>query len=200
MGASNFYNKNASNIFAVLLNYEQPLTDDEGNELEETETVSPESWEYDDFKSNFTYEMKERFGNDFVKGGADDHDRNYHGTALGRVMIDKDYMGVTLEIELTAMLRSAYYEGANLDWELTFYVDGYEHDDLVGALEEWEYQASKDFNLGLVRANKNKVERWLSQTKDSMVERLETLFKEHSEHSLRVVGRFSNGETIYETA
>jgi hypothetical protein len=198
MATNNFYNKNASAIFAVLMNYEQPILDDDGNETDDTEHVSPESWEYDDLILELQSAMQTKFGRDYVKGGQDDRDRNFYGTAIGRYLLDKTYMGVTIEIELTAMIRSGYYEGANLDWDITLHVDGYSHDDVPDALAEWEYQAEKEYNAGLVKANLRHVKLWTEKTCEAMRDSLEEIFAEYSDVKLRKVGQFSNGEAVYE--
>jgi hypothetical protein len=200
MATNNFYNKNASNIFAVLMNYEQPILDDDGNETDETEWTSPDEWEYADLISELQYAMKNKFQKDFVSGGTDDNHRSFYGKAIGRYMTDKDYMGVTIEFELTAMIRSAYYEGANLDWELTYHVNGYSHDDIDEALSEWQYQAEKYYNAGLVKANLRHVESYMEAKKVQIVAELEQIFAEHCDTKLIKVGQFSNGEAVYKTA
>ena len=197
MATNNFYNKNASKIFAVLMNYEQPMLDNDGNETDDTEHVSPESWEYDDLILDLQSAIQTKFGRDYVKGGQDDRDRNFYGRAIGRVLVDRDCMGVTIEIELTAMVRSAYYEGANLDWELTIHVDSYSYDSVPEAIEEWEYQAEKYNNVGIVKANKKHVENWIARSSLELIEGIEEVFEEFSAIKLIKIGQFSNGEAVY---
>jgi hypothetical protein len=200
MGTSNFYNKNASKTFAVLMGYEQPIIDEDGNETDQTEWRSPDEWDYDDFISNIQSTLKESPYYWRPEIGNNSHNlRSFEGRILGSYIEGKTLLNVSLEVQITCILRSGYYEGANLDWEITYYIDGYEHDDIDNAIEEWEYQANKDFNIGLCRIHKAKAEEYLNQTRDKLIEHVEKVYTEAS-MPLRVVARFSNGETMYERA
>jgi hypothetical protein len=142
--------------------------------------------------------MKQRFGKDFVRGGQDDDHRNFYGSALGRYLLDKDYMGITIEIELTVLMRSGYYEGCNLDYNIDIHVDGHSHDDVDYAIDEWEYQANKWNNAGLVKANKSKAQVWLENTLHKMSGEIESMLAYHCGVELVKVAQFSNGEAVYE--
>ena len=59
MGTSNFYNVNARNVYAVLMNYERPVLDSEGEETDVMEDCAPDTWECDDFFSNLKENAEE---------------------------------------------------------------------------------------------------------------------------------------------
>jgi hypothetical protein len=204
MGTNNFHNENASKIFAVLMGREEHLLDDEGNETEETEYIYPDEWECDDLKSNVLYSLKAIAEKSktiyFWKSGNANFLQSFEGGILGSLNIDKDYLGITCQVEVTAVLRSGYYEGANLDWELTLYADGYESCEITDFLDEWEYQARKYNGIGLVSMNRDHVENWANQALTNLTEEVEKVFEEFTEIKLKKVGQFSNGTAVYERA
>jgi hypothetical protein len=200
MGTSNFYNKNASRVFAVLMDYEQPIIDEDGNETDETGYISPDQWEYDDFISDIKSILNNCPMFFRADEGNNSHNlRSFEGRVLGSYIEDRTLLNVSLEVQITCILRSGYYEGANLDWEITYYIDGYEHDEIGNAVEEWEYQANKEFNQGLCKIHKSNAEASLTQLTDKLIEHVENIYTEAS-MPLKVVARFSNGETMYERA
>ena len=196
MATGNFFNKNASKVFAIACATEVDTLDEHGNET--TEYRQPDEFEYAEEIEFIKDEIKRH--PKWNDEGSDDYSRNFHRTALGVLIADKSYLDVTIEIGITAFARSGYYEGANLDWELEFFVDGYEHSDIDGAVEEWEFQVEEDNNAGLISIHKTNVENWMNNTVDNLIEELEAIFENVSQHKLRVAARFSNGEVMYETA
>jgi hypothetical protein len=150
MATSNFHNVNATNIFAVQLEDE---------------------WAYDDLVDNLESEFNTH--KDFSDYGKTDPNelRSFPSKSLGSfsnsVTIDDD----EVEIYVTPVIRSGYYEGCNLDWHVSLYVNGYQDD---------EY--ADDANV--------------LRISNDYIEFIEDIFEQYSQ-PLGVTARFSNGETIY---
>ena len=150
MATSNFHNVNATHIFAVQLEDE---------------------WAYDDLVDNLHYEFKNH--KDYWEAGkADQHElRSFPSRTLGSfsngIQIGED----EVEVYVTPVIRSGYYEGCNLDWHIRLYVNGYEDDTYAD-------------NPDVLRIS------------NEYVEFIENIYSQYSE-PLGVTARFSNGETIY---
>jgi len=211
MGTSNFYNKNASSVFAVLMNEEVNFCTDCGNfHYEEVskcdscdsenlnkEYKSVEDFEVEDFKDNIKDSLQNSKYDFRPDVGNNSHNlRSFEGTILGSVIEDKTILNVSIEVQITCILRSGYYEGANLDWEITHYIDGYEHDVLDFAIDEWEHNALQEYNQGLVSIQRKNAKSYIENTTNELVEFVESIYKQYSTE-LGVVARFSNGETMY---
>lgn len=232
MGASNFSRGKASAIFAVLCNVEEKFSEcsecdekhwewedgyveedtticPECNEdavKHDTEYRSPESYEIDDFKYNIR-ESLNNIGFDEV----DDYDNNrsYCGHFLAERKEYKMFGDVEVGFSVKAILRSAYYEGATLDWEAYGY-EGYELEDAdtntyghgkpntmeVEIEECFEFQS--EMNAGLQAIQRKNAEKWAQAKFAEVIEELEKVYSEYSQHKLQVKARFSNGETIYQ--
>jgi hypothetical protein len=150
MATSNFHNVNATNIFAVQLEDE---------------------YDYEDLISNLESEFN-KHSDYYDCGKTDQHElRSFPSRTLGSfskgVMIGED----EVEVYVTPVIRSGYYEGCNLDWDARYYVNGYED-------ELYCENTSIKFIL------------------NEYVEFIETIYSQYSE-PLGVTARFSNGETIY---
>lgn len=200
MGTSNFHNVNAYNVYAVLMNYEREILDDDGNETDETEPVACESWEVEDFiddirtqaealtvGSNFKYYKELEM--------ADPHSlRSYGSTPLFQLYHKKDFGDVGVEININCVARHAYYEGASLDWYVSSTIAGE-----TNLIEDTDYEIDEyisDMNAGLRKIQERNVKAWATSVKDSLIETVEKLFTENS-MPLVVTARFSNGETHY---
>ena len=149
MATSNFHNVNASHIFAVDLQDE---------------------YEYDDLIDNVKYALKETGEFNLLTKTDPNELRSYPSTSIGSLdtyVEDADGNGICITI--TAVVRSGYYEGVNLDWHLHFeeYGETIEH-----LLPQAEIEQNR--LIGLV----------------------EYVFAEFST-PLGVTASFSNGETIY---
>ena len=198
MATSNFHNANASKVFVVLENYEQVILDEDGEETDETEYRTPDEWECDDFVSHAKGLIEKNKGKfDFYNGEQRSKEelRSFCATFLGQLYQRKDFGDVCVEVNINAFLRSGYYEAANLDWELVVYVDGYEFEDdiiLDDIRGSW-------MNEGLKAIQVNHINKYISKTKDAIVEHLEHIFEQLSTPYV-VTARFSNGETMYEKA
>jgi hypothetical protein len=76
-----------------------------------------------------------------------------------------------VEVYVTPVIRSGYYEGVNLDWHVRYYVNG---------SEDETYESHPNIQT-LV---------------DVYVNFIENVYEQYSQ-PLGVTARFSNGETIY---
>lgn len=239
MGAPNFARSNTSKIFAVLMNREETykecsecgerhydydyseesfknLNCCEGATIEEeTDYVSPDSYEYDDLIDYIRETAKEKV-KDFKEvwygdENGSDNDRNYPATDLFSFNTSKMFGDIEVEIRVVGQIVSAYYEGASLDFRLEIYnggdwcevSNGYytitERDILDGLFEpEYEHYNS-DMNKGMRKIQMGYATKWAEKKATELKELAEEVFTKVS-MPLNVVVSFSNGETIYAKA
>jgi hypothetical protein len=151
MATSNFHNVNASHIFACSLENE---------------------WEYEDLKDNLMYEFKNHCDYDYDYSKSDPNElRSFPSTSIGSFSTSVTIEDNEVEMYVTPVIRSGYYEGCNLDWHVRYYVNGYEDD---------EYSDSIEVRVIV----------------DEYIEFIENIFGQYSA-KLGVTAQFSNGETIY---
>jgi hypothetical protein len=150
MATSNFHNVNATHIFAVQLEDE---------------------WAYDDLVDNLESEFN--IHNDYSDYGKTDPNelRSFPSRSLGSFSDSLTIGEDEVEIYITPVIRSGYYEGCNLDWHIRLYVNGYEDDTYAD-----------DANV--------------LRISNEYIEFIENIYSQYSE-PLGVTARFSNGETIY---
>lgn len=150
MATSNFHNVNATHIFAVQLEDE---------------------WAYEDLVYNLESEFN--IHNDYSDYGKTDPDelRSFPSRSLGSFSDSLTIGEDEVEIFITPVIRSGYYDGCNLDWHIRLYVNGYEDDTYAD-------------NADVLRIS------------NEYVEFIENIYSQYSE-PLGVTARFSNGETIY---
>ena len=150
MATSNFHNVNASHIFAVRLEDE---------------------WEYDDLVSNLESEFNNNL--DYSDYGKSDPNelRSFPSKSLGSFSNWLTIGDDEVEIYVTPVIRSGYYEGVNLDWHVRYYVNGYEDN-------TYETHTRVQTLVGVY------------------VNFIENVYEQYSQ-PLGVTARFSNGETIY---
>lgn len=149
MATSNFHNVNASHIFAV--------------QLEDT-------YEYDDLIDNIKSGLKETGEFNLLTKADPNELRSYPSTGIGSLdcyVEDNDGNGIVVTV--TAVVRSGYYDGVNLDWHVHFeeYGETVEH-----LLPQAEIEQNRLAGL------------------------IEYVFAEYTQ-PLGVTASFSNGETIY---
>jgi hypothetical protein len=177
MATSNFHNVNSSNIFAV--------------ELEN-------DFDYDDLKCNIESEMKAHSelskGIYFRDGGSDPYElHSFPSTVVGSLCKEFSYKDFSIEVRVSAVIRSGYYEGCNLDWSVEYILDGNEIE-LADISEELQYQ----YEYSKLNAD-NYESLILSKYEKFVNELTETLEKIYSDYSIKlgVTATFSNGETVY---
>ena len=153
MATSNFHNVNASHIFSVQLEDE---------------------WAYDDLIDNIKSGLKSTGEFNLLTKSDPNELRSYPSTSIGSLdcyVEDNDGNGIVVTI--TAVVRSGYYDGVNLDWHVRYYVNGYEDD---------FYEYYDDTNIQSLLYG--------------YVDFIENVFSQYS-LPLGVTAQFSNGETIY---
>ena len=223
MGASNFARGNTSKVFAVLMDREETFkecpecgeihnkytySEEDFNNLvccevdlvEQTEYVSAERYEYEDFKEYLREtaqeEAKELKTIWYKEESGSDNDRNYCATNLFSYFTSKMFGDIEIEVRIIGQIVSAYYEGASLDFVVEFNGEEYINDKPDF---EWLFEYQSEMNKGLqVLQNKNAV-KWAEKTKTELIELIEEVFTKVSQ-PLNVVASFSNGETIYQKA
>ena len=150
MATSNFHNVNASHIFAVQLEDE---------------------WEYQDLVSNLESEFNTNLDySDYSKSDPNEL-RSFPSKAVGSVSNSIEVGEDEVEVYVTPVIRSGYYEGVNLDWHVRYYVNGSED-------ETYESHPNIQTLVGVY------------------VNFIENVYEQYSQ-PLGVTARFSNGETIY---
>jgi hypothetical protein len=150
MATSNFHNVNASHIFAV--------------DLQDT-------YEYDDLIDNVKSGLKSTgYFNVLTKSDPNEL-RSYPSTSIGSLdnYVESSDGESGIVVTITAVIRSGYYDGVNLDWHCHFE----------------EYGENIEHLLPAAEAEKNR-----------LVEMVEYVFGEYTT-PLGVTAQFSNGETIY---
>ena len=174
MATSNFHNENASAIFAVQLEHE---------------------FDYDDLVENLKSELNN--DPDYVDyGKTDKHElRSFPSRTLGSIRKYVQYKDFYVEVCVTPVIRSGYYDGVNLDWNVDYLINGdaqYDNtdfyiDDIAHYGSMSKSKATKYAKLAEKKAEK---------VKNQIVEKVESIFSDYSE-KYGVTAVFSNGETIY---
>jgi len=150
MATSNFHNVNASNIFAVELQDE---------------------FDYEDLVCNLESEFNTNLDySDYSKSDPNEL-RSFPSKSVGSFSNSIEIGEDEVEVYVTPVIRSGYYEGCNLDWHVRYYVNG---------SEDETYESHPNV-----------------QTLVSVyVNFIENVYEQYSQ-PLGVTARFSNGETIY---
>jgi hypothetical protein len=174
MATSNFHNVNASAIFAVRLEDE---------------------WAYDDLVENLTSELNNDA--DYVDyGKTDKHElRSFPSRTLGSIRKYHQYKDFYVEVCVTPVIRSGYYEGVNLDWNVDYSINGdaqYDNNDFYIEDIAWYGKLPKSTATKYAKLAEKKADK----IKNEIVEKVESIFSDYSE-KYGVTAVFSNGETIY---
>lgn len=174
MATSNFHNENASAIFAVQLEHE---------------------FDYDDLVDNLKSELNN--DPDYVDYGKADKNelRSFPSRTLGSIRKYVQYKDFYVEVCVTPVIRSGYYDGVNLDWNVDYLINGdaqYDNtdfyiDDIAHYGSMSKSKATKYAKLAEKKAEK---------VKNQIVDKVESIFSDYSE-KYGVTAVFSNGETIY---
>lgn len=198
MGTSNFHNVNARNVYAVLMNYERPILNNDDEETNELETCVRDSYECDDFIQMLKEDAEELaplkgFGY-YHACDTDPHELNsYCSIPLFQFYKNKNFGDVDVTVSINCVIRVAYYEGANLDWYITYDVCGINMDE-IDFLADMQWQS--EMPASMIKIQCNNAERFASNIADELIEVVEDFFKQNS-MPLGVTARFSNGETYY---
>ena len=180
MATANFYNKNASYIYAIV----------------------PED-EYDDFiYQDVETNVSEAIG-EYVKnskaylGYSNKYYRN--ASIIEVISLTEEVAGIPISVDIEILMRPGYYEGANLDYEISYRTESVEFDDLSEAFQAYYDVATWDFdmNKGLAKIQAKNAANRLENMSEELIENVEKILKANCTHVLQVVARFSNGETLY---
>ena len=172
MATSNFHNVNASHIYACSLENE---------------------WDYSDLNDNLLYEFKKVDGfSTYTK--SDPHElRSYPSQSICSVERSFNFKDFSLDVVVTPVIRSAYYDGCNLDWHVWYGINGDE-------CEIDEFENGIGYNTSLpdneIKAYALLAERKAETLLNEIVCDVEKVFEMYSD-KLGVTARFSNGETMY---
>jgi hypothetical protein len=172
MSTSNFHNVNASAIFAV------PLEND---------------FDYEDLVDNLKSELKDN--SDYVDYGKTDPNelRSFPSRTLGSIRKYHQYKDFYVEVCVTPVIRSGYYSGVNLDWNVDYAINGdiYDIDELENGIG---YNTA--LPISKIKVYSSLAEKKAEKLKNDIVEKLEALYNNYSDR-YGVTAVFSNGETIY---
>jgi len=191
MATSNFYKKNADKYYVVMPSEEEARIEDI-------------NWWNDKIK-----EIQDRFSDNRFSDGFIEYNKwiSRDTRMIGRVEVKLHYLNTDFYLYVDILLRSGYYEGANLDYDWKWYIlndyfdidnltelDGYE---LVKEYEDWLIDYNWDvFNMGIWAMHKERLAKKLDNLLYNTTKDIEETFKEIS-IPMDVVARFSNGETWY---
>ncbi len=205
MGTNNFHNTRASKIYAVSERYE-----DEDGEMVNDEFV----WE--NTRDNVHYALmaidKDKTNYWQYVGDKDinlgETLRSFDATSIGEFYSDMSYAGVYFRVVLIPKTVAGYYEGFNLDFEISV-LDDYGETDTdeleCGVTKEEmndvfsEYIYRDPYMAGMLSIHGDRLIEKLNDLISDGVKRLEEVFENFSD-SLVKVAQFSNGEAIYEKA
>jgi hypothetical protein len=174
MATSNFHNENASAIFAVQLEHE---------------------FDYDDLVENLKSELNN--DPDYVDYGKTDKNelRSFPSRTLGSIRKYVEYKDFYVEVCVTPVIRSGYYSGVNLDWNVDYLING---DASYDSPDFYIDDIAHYGNLSKSAATKyaKLAEKKAEKIKNEIVDELEALYNDYSDR-YGVTAVFSNGETIY---
>jgi hypothetical protein len=168
-----------------------------------TEEQVPEDWECEDLIDNIGVAIEA------IGGKAENesfNDRNYERQSLGTLESNKSYGDIDFNVKLTAVLQSAYYEGATLDYIIQIEANGEDFDystgsyydqDLDSILDVAFDQCNTEMNAGLCKILQPKAQAWIESQIETLSNQLEAVYEDWAQHKLGCTGVFSNGEAIY---
>ena len=190
MGATNFYNGNASRIYAFGMNKYVTQEDIDDNELEDIEvgdfSEDLTRWSYEDSICNVLHELKS-------KGYATKLDKYYSESIeneIGQKTYYFEYCGLEISVTIYAQAYSGYYEGASFDWNakccMKFRCSDYRIEyDLTGRYaicEDEILYANPLENMGLSKIHAKRIIKKIYDKLDEVSEELEEVFKQFCEH------------------
>lgn len=187
MATSNFYNVNASKVFAVL-------TEDEFDYEDAVNNVKAELEKLNEAEGVYVY----------LGSGKDVNDnRNFSSEVLGTVNFSNDFKvenedPIIAEFNIVCVIRSGYYQHANLDWNIEFVLNDRtfdEFDDFHSVFKELIYDYY-DLDDETTETLYSEISSEIKIKSEGIIDQIEGIYKSCST-SLSVAARFSNGETWY---
>jgi len=172
-GTGNFYNRNASKIYAIGMGY--------GEENEDGEVSTYGQMDFEDDIEYVQEQLQEVFSKNFREGSLPEsvsrslYSNNFSTTDIGSIYEYIQIGKIEYKFSVYCFATSGYYEGANLDY--------------VGYVENCN--EGYEFELG-----EDDVPVKLQKLIDKTIAKVESVYAKCS-MPLVVSARFSNGETIY---
>ena len=204
MATGNFFNANCTRYFVLGMNKYYTKEDVEANEM------APELvGEFDEVQTEFDYQTeKENIVSELQKKGWDDFD-GYEGEAQVIAYKNKTlvYGGCEISLEIKALVRSGYYEGACMDLSGKVTIDS-AGDYWTGSLEYDMFDDGEFSEISVVDDNwtgnpgldhlqaKNIINKLNSIIEDLKIE-AEYAFSRGCEREMFQAYHCSNGETGY---
>lgn len=210
MATANFWVKNAKSYYAFNDTYN--TINDEGEEVE----VIRDEWDWDVLLDSICYRGED--GKIFDCPSSEKYNRNMDARNICETNTDWKVFGngnawtTETNVESVIVLRSGYYEGAVLDYDVridtsqgdNFYLSDYDNvddmiDDYLDTIKdivEWKGHQHK-WNVGTFKMQKKNIRKWIEKRVNTHIENAEKFCKENCEIELKVCARFSNGETWY---
>lgn len=183
MATGNFYVKNANDVYAFAMEAEDCFDFDDSLDCIKEAGISKYGFE-ETSGSDGDYILDKSFGG-----------KNFYNS------------GLTVNIDITIIVRGGYYQGANLDFELEVMNDNYypyklgdyeSEDDLIDDMaDEFVDYCDEVYNYGLRKCFKKRYKAFLEDYIDKAIEYANNVLKNLCEEEYSIVGVFSNGETLY---
>lgn len=181
MGAINFYNGNASRIYAFGMNRYVTQEEIEANEWADLTNDS-----FQDTICNVIHELK----SNGYHTELDKYLEKEFGNEIGRKTYYFEYCGLELSVTIYAQAYSGYYEGASFDWDakcgIKFRLSDYRIEfDLTGryALCEDDILYTNPLeNMGLSKIHAQRIIKKIYDKLKEVSSELEEVFKEFCEH------------------
>ena len=189
MATRNFYVKNANDVYAFAMEAE-------------------DCFDFDDSLDCIKEAGILKYG--FEETSGSDGDRNY----CGDYILDKSFggkkfynSGLTVNIDITIIVRSGYYQGANLDFELEVMNDYYDpyklgdyecEEDLIEAMADEFVEDCDVYNYGLRKCFKKRYKVFLEDYIDKAIEYTNKVLENLCEEEYCLIGTASNGEGFYQ--
>lgn len=151
MATRNFYNKNASKIFAVNIE---------------------EDFDYQDLQENLQSALQQL---GFFATDESDNERNFCGKYIAKKRLEFENQNQIVYLEIKAVIRSGYYSGVNLDYEFKIVgdcINNYNNDFEIDEKSDLNYEVARGFKTLFKQAKK-------ALAKEVKV--LEKVFAENSE-------------------
>lgn len=181
MGTNNFHCVNTSRIYKVLMNYESCVYDEEENKTDETEYVSPDVYEIEYFITSIKQAAKnlaKNLGIDYSEGCYKDPNslRSYPVTTLFQLYQINDRYKSEVIVIINCVMRAGYYEGACLDWYISYECDGHTGEDM----EDVFYKAliDKYNNNGMINIQLNNFKKYTIKAEEELINIVEMLFEQ----------------------
>lgn len=202
MATGNFSKVNAKNYYVIYDTYKD----------ENGEDVQREFWDFEDLREFIRENGREtklfpEKSDEYVDRDAKELCYGSYYTHFG-----KNGFLTDTTIVRTIIMRSGYYEGSNLDWDIEitspngFNFKLSEYDSLENLVEDYmdsirdyvdRWGADYRWNLGTFKIQRKNIEKWLTKIIEKEEEICEKFCKDNCEDVYVVSARFSNGETWY---